>query len=69
WNCSVLLCHVSLTAKPGKCPPRSSGTRSCTSSPCKNDSNCPNNEKCCSNGCGLYCTAPYTGICCFGQLI
>ncbi|KTG44367.1 hypothetical protein cypCar_00047258, partial [Cyprinus carpio] len=55
-----LLCHVSLTAKPGKCPPRSSGTRSCTSSPCKNDSNCPNNEKCCSNGCGLYCTAPYT---------
>ncbi|KTG34304.1 hypothetical protein cypCar_00035302 [Cyprinus carpio] len=47
------------TANPGKCPPRSSGNRSCTSS-CKNDSNCPNNEKCCSNGCGLYCTAPYT---------
>uniref|UniRef100_A0A9J7XMS5 WAP domain-containing protein n=1 Tax=Cyprinus carpio carpio TaxID=630221 RepID=A0A9J7XMS5_CYPCA len=46
-------------AKPGKCPPRSSGNGSCTSS-CKNDSNCPNNEKCCSNGCGLYCTAPYT---------
>uniref|UniRef100_A0A8C2HE62 WAP domain-containing protein n=1 Tax=Cyprinus carpio TaxID=7962 RepID=A0A8C2HE62_CYPCA len=56
---SVALSCVYITAKPGKCPPRSSGNRSCTSS-CKNDSNCPNNEKCCSNGCGLYCTAPYT---------
>uniref|UniRef100_A0A8C1S1T2 WAP domain-containing protein n=1 Tax=Cyprinus carpio TaxID=7962 RepID=A0A8C1S1T2_CYPCA len=60
---SVALSCVCITAKPGKCPPRSSGNRSCTSS-CKNDSNCPNNEKCCSNGCGLYCTAPYTGKTC-----
>uniref|UniRef100_A0A673LGB5 WAP domain-containing protein n=1 Tax=Sinocyclocheilus rhinocerous TaxID=307959 RepID=A0A673LGB5_9TELE len=59
---SVTLSCVCITAKPGKCPPRSSGNRSCTSS-CKSDSNCPNNEKCCSNGCGRYCTAPYTGIC------
>uniref|UniRef100_A0A671T8F3 WAP domain-containing protein n=1 Tax=Sinocyclocheilus anshuiensis TaxID=1608454 RepID=A0A671T8F3_9TELE len=65
---AVLLClfgYLSLTdatrpaAKPGRCPPQSSGRRSCTSS-CKSDSNCPNNEKCCSNGCGRYCTVPYT---------
>uniref|UniRef100_A0A8C2KAH8 WAP domain-containing protein n=1 Tax=Cyprinus carpio TaxID=7962 RepID=A0A8C2KAH8_CYPCA len=47
------------TVKPGECPPQSSGMKSCTTS-CKSDSNCPNNEKCCSNGCGHYCTAPYT---------
>uniref|UniRef100_A0A673MTE1 WAP domain-containing protein n=1 Tax=Sinocyclocheilus rhinocerous TaxID=307959 RepID=A0A673MTE1_9TELE len=71
---AVLLClfgYLSITdatrtagekiSKPGQCPPQSSGRRSCISS-CKSDSNCPNNEKCCSNGCGRYCTAPYTGI-------
>uniref|UniRef100_A0A8C1WA59 WAP domain-containing protein n=1 Tax=Cyprinus carpio TaxID=7962 RepID=A0A8C1WA59_CYPCA len=57
---SVTLCLVSgKTVKPGECPPQSSGMKSCTTS-CKSDSNCPNNEKCCSNGCGHYCTAPYT---------
>ncbi len=41
---------------------------------CVNDSDCPNNEKCCSNGCGHECTAPYTGMNiilyykCLGQL-
>uniref|UniRef100_A0A671MLW8 WAP domain-containing protein n=1 Tax=Sinocyclocheilus anshuiensis TaxID=1608454 RepID=A0A671MLW8_9TELE len=51
---------VSFT-KPGECPPQSSG-RLCTRS-CRSDSNCPNNKKCCSNGCGRYCNAPYPGIC------
>uniref|UniRef100_A0A671KF19 WAP domain-containing protein n=1 Tax=Sinocyclocheilus anshuiensis TaxID=1608454 RepID=A0A671KF19_9TELE len=62
WKCSAFgdaLSCVCITAKPGKCPPRSSRNRLCTSS-CRSDSNCPNNEKCCSNGCGRYCTAPYT---------
>ncbi|KTG05688.1 hypothetical protein cypCar_00020666, partial [Cyprinus carpio] len=45
-------------ACPGECPPQTSGS-SCTVS-CNSDSNCPNNEKCCSNGCGRYCTAPFT---------
>uniref|UniRef100_A0A671NRG8 WAP domain-containing protein n=1 Tax=Sinocyclocheilus anshuiensis TaxID=1608454 RepID=A0A671NRG8_9TELE len=49
-------------SKPGECPPQAIGRRSCTRS-CVSDSNCPNNEKCCSNGCGRYCTAPYTSIC------
>uniref|UniRef100_A0A672JZ84 WAP domain-containing protein n=1 Tax=Sinocyclocheilus grahami TaxID=75366 RepID=A0A672JZ84_SINGR len=47
------------TARPGECPPLSSVRRLCTWS-CTSDFNCPNNEKCCSNGCGRYCTAPYT---------
>uniref|UniRef100_A0A8C1S5Y9 WAP domain-containing protein n=1 Tax=Cyprinus carpio TaxID=7962 RepID=A0A8C1S5Y9_CYPCA len=55
---SDAFCHVCITAKPGECPPQTSGS-SCTVS-CNSDSNCPNNEKCCSNGCGRYCTAPYT---------
>uniref|UniRef100_A0A673GY65 WAP four-disulfide core domain 2 n=1 Tax=Sinocyclocheilus rhinocerous TaxID=307959 RepID=A0A673GY65_9TELE len=59
WKCSAFSDGVCITAKPGRCPPQSSGRRLCTSS-CKSDSNCPNNEKCCSNGCGRYCTAPYT---------
>uniref|UniRef100_A0A673M1J0 WAP domain-containing protein n=1 Tax=Sinocyclocheilus rhinocerous TaxID=307959 RepID=A0A673M1J0_9TELE len=70
WKCSAFsdsLSCVCITAKPGKCPPQSLGRRSCTRS-CESDSNCPNNEKCCSNGCGRYCTAPYTGICSFSQL-
>uniref|UniRef100_A0A8C2DVS3 WAP domain-containing protein n=1 Tax=Cyprinus carpio TaxID=7962 RepID=A0A8C2DVS3_CYPCA len=46
---------------PGECPPQTSGRRLCTTS-CNSDSNCPTNEKCCSNGCGHHCTPPYTGI-------
>uniref|UniRef100_A0A673I9Y3 Whey acidic protein-like n=1 Tax=Sinocyclocheilus rhinocerous TaxID=307959 RepID=A0A673I9Y3_9TELE len=51
------VCVLPVSAKPGRCPPQSSGRRLCS---CKSDSNCPDNEKCCSNGCGRYCTAPYT---------
>uniref|UniRef100_A0A671QN71 WAP domain-containing protein n=1 Tax=Sinocyclocheilus anshuiensis TaxID=1608454 RepID=A0A671QN71_9TELE len=54
------LLNFNLTT-PGECPPQSSGIKSCTTS-CNSDSNCPNNEKCCSNGCGRYCTAPYKGV-------
>uniref|UniRef100_A0AAQ4RSQ4 WAP four-disulfide core domain 2 n=1 Tax=Gasterosteus aculeatus aculeatus TaxID=481459 RepID=A0AAQ4RSQ4_GASAC len=33
---------------------------------CSNDSVCPDDQKCCSNGCGHVCTAPYKvkpGLC------
>uniref|UniRef100_A0A671L745 WAP domain-containing protein n=1 Tax=Sinocyclocheilus anshuiensis TaxID=1608454 RepID=A0A671L745_9TELE len=29
---------------------------------CSRDGNCPNDEKCCSNGCGHQCMPPYKGI-------
>uniref|UniRef100_A0A672MAA6 WAP domain-containing protein n=1 Tax=Sinocyclocheilus grahami TaxID=75366 RepID=A0A672MAA6_SINGR len=54
-----LKCYLTFNlTKPGECPAQSSGIKSCTTS-CNSDSNCPNNEKCCSNECGRYCTAPY----------
>uniref|UniRef100_A0A673JI39 WAP four-disulfide core domain 2 n=1 Tax=Sinocyclocheilus rhinocerous TaxID=307959 RepID=A0A673JI39_9TELE len=57
----VSLSCVCITAKPGVCPRRKFGAGMCAEF-CVNDSDCPNNEKCCSNGCGHECTAPYTGM-------
>uniref|UniRef100_A0A8C7HKR0 WAP domain-containing protein n=1 Tax=Oncorhynchus kisutch TaxID=8019 RepID=A0A8C7HKR0_ONCKI len=53
------------TAKPGVCPVRRWGMGICAEL-CSNDSDCPNDEKCCHNGCGHNCIAPYTakpGVC------
>uniref|UniRef100_A0A3P9CWV7 WAP domain-containing protein n=1 Tax=Maylandia zebra TaxID=106582 RepID=A0A3P9CWV7_9CICH len=53
------------TAKPGVCPRRRLHNRRCTKS-CSKDRDCPNNEKCCSNGCGHECMAPLSakpGVC------
>uniref|UniRef100_A0AAZ3SRU5 WAP domain-containing protein n=1 Tax=Oncorhynchus tshawytscha TaxID=74940 RepID=A0AAZ3SRU5_ONCTS len=53
------------TAKPGVCPRRPWGVGTCAEF-CFNDSDCPNDEKCCYNGCGHNCIAPYTakpGVC------
>uniref|UniRef100_A0A4W5NR72 WAP domain-containing protein n=1 Tax=Hucho hucho TaxID=62062 RepID=A0A4W5NR72_9TELE len=47
------------TAKPGMCPRRRWGSGMCAEF-CSNDSDCPNDEKCCHNGCGHECIAPYT---------
>nr|ACQ58871.1 Antileukoproteinase precursor [Anoplopoma fimbria] len=58
-----------LTAKPGVCPRRHWGSGLCAEF-CSNDSDCPNDEKCCHNGCGHECIAPYTvkpGRCAFPQ--
>nr|XP_020474851.1 WAP four-disulfide core domain protein 5-like isoform X2 [Monopterus albus] len=49
----------SLTAKPGVCPRRRWGSGMCAEF-CSNDSDCPGSEKCCYNGCGHECIAPYT---------
>ncbi|TSP68478.1 WAP four-disulfide core domain protein 18 [Bagarius yarrelli] len=46
--------------KPGICPWRKLGLGHCAEY-CTNDSDCPGEEKCCSNGCGHQCTIPYTG--------
>ncbi|KAM6977756.1 LOW QUALITY PROTEIN: WAP four-disulfide core domain protein 3 [Aplochiton taeniatus] len=47
-------------AKPGVCPHRKWGVRLMCAEFCSNDSDCPNNEKCCCNGCGHECITPYT---------
>ncbi|XP_054624757.1 WAP four-disulfide core domain protein 3 isoform X2 [Dunckerocampus dactyliophorus] len=47
-----------LTAKPGVCPRRNWGSGLCAEF-CSDDSDCPNKDKCCHNGCGHECIAPY----------
>ncbi|ROL44963.1 WAP four-disulfide core domain protein 18 [Anabarilius grahami] len=46
-------------AKPGQCPSKTSGVKKCGEL-CAYDRDCPNNEKCCSDGCGHQCMPPYT---------
>ncbi len=53
--------YVCITEKPGACP-KKLGVRPCVEM-CFDDSDCPNDEKCCSNGCGHQCMPPYKGIC------
>uniref|UniRef100_A0A3Q3EB13 WAP four-disulfide core domain 2 n=1 Tax=Hippocampus comes TaxID=109280 RepID=A0A3Q3EB13_HIPCM len=43
---------------PRVCPRRKWGYGQCAEF-CYDDSDCPNEEKCCSNGCGHECTVPY----------
>ena len=57
----VSLSCVSITAKAGECPSTKSGAGMCAEL-CYYDSDCPNNEKCCSNGCGHQCMDPFAGI-------
>ncbi|XP_016384304.1 perlwapin-like [Sinocyclocheilus rhinocerous] len=57
-----------LPAKPGVCPINNLQVAvlgMCVES-CSHDSDCPNDEKCCSNGCGHQCMPPYAakpGVC------
>uniref|UniRef100_A0A669CZK0 WAP domain-containing protein n=1 Tax=Oreochromis niloticus TaxID=8128 RepID=A0A669CZK0_ORENI len=59
------VCVPTVFTKPGVCPrkfllPSSSAFVPCVES-CSYDSDCPDNEKCCSNGCAHECMAPYIG--------
>ncbi len=67
FTCNESLCDlVSLSCfvaeKPGVCP--SNDPRYCFRSEdrCFHDSNCPDDLKCCSDGCGRQCMAPNRGI-------
>uniref|UniRef100_A0A673H8S3 WAP domain-containing protein n=1 Tax=Sinocyclocheilus rhinocerous TaxID=307959 RepID=A0A673H8S3_9TELE len=42
---------VCMTEKPGVCPNNNLGLGACAEM-CSQDGECPNDEKCCSNGCG-----------------
>ncbi|XP_078391476.1 WAP four-disulfide core domain protein 3 [Cetorhinus maximus] len=50
-----MMCFYS-TGKPGVCPQRHGGVGVCAEY-CTDDSDCPGDEKCCSNGCGHSCAA------------
>uniref|UniRef100_A0A8C1S4I8 WAP domain-containing protein n=1 Tax=Cyprinus carpio TaxID=7962 RepID=A0A8C1S4I8_CYPCA len=54
-----------ISAKPGVCPIFS--LDGAVLKPCLKlcflDRNCPDDEKCCSNGCGRQCMPPYKGVC------
>uniref|UniRef100_A0A672R6J1 WAP domain-containing protein n=1 Tax=Sinocyclocheilus grahami TaxID=75366 RepID=A0A672R6J1_SINGR len=70
FKCSEAFSEVSVscvcvTEKPGVCPSKNLRIGVCAEI-CSHDSDCPNDEKCCSNGCGCQCMAPYRGICYIG---
>jgi len=61
----VSLSCVCITVNPGVCPSRTIDPGMCALIrfvSCVDDSECTNNQKCCSNGCGLQCMDPVTGI-------
>uniref|UniRef100_A0A3Q3BNV3 WAP domain-containing protein n=1 Tax=Haplochromis burtoni TaxID=8153 RepID=A0A3Q3BNV3_HAPBU len=60
------VCVPPAPIKPGVCPHRHLGHGRCLES-CFNDRDCPFFEKCCSNGCGHECMAPYKGNRCTKQ--
>uniref|UniRef100_A0A673JF58 WAP domain-containing protein n=1 Tax=Sinocyclocheilus rhinocerous TaxID=307959 RepID=A0A673JF58_9TELE len=47
-------CCACIKEKPGVCPSKNLGIGVCAEL-CSHDSDCPNDEKCCSNGCGHQC--------------
>ncbi|XDV45662.1 hypothetical protein PO909_013720 [Leuciscus waleckii] len=67
--CGGRQCTAPVTVKPGVCPSTKYEAEVCAwirFVSCADDSECPKNEKCCSNGCGLQCMAPDTvkpGVC------
>ncbi|XP_023558892.1 WAP four-disulfide core domain protein 18-like [Octodon degus] len=44
--------------KPGACPEVSAGSYGRCDDHCSGDESCPNNMKCCNNGCGHACIVP-----------
>ncbi len=59
-----LLCMSAGPAKPGVCPKNNveDAVSGVCDEMCSHDSDCPKNQKCCSNGCGHECMVPYKGI-------
>lgn len=52
---------VKLLKKPGECPPSriDRGLAVACFNECKSDANCTGVMKCCYNGCGFMCEAPF----------
>ncbi len=60
-RCLFEVCHVFIAEKPGVCPSENLRIGVCAEL-CSHDGDCLNDQKCCSNGCGHQCVAPYKGI-------
>ncbi len=60
--CAVVTIPVAATAsvseKPGACPTLAPGTIGLCIELCASDTDCPDDDKCCPNGCGHVCDAP-----------
>ncbi len=55
--------YVCITEKPGTCPKKLGvAVSGVCADRCSHDSDCPNDEKCCSNRCGHKCMSPYEGV-------
>uniref|UniRef100_A0A8C2EGI6 WAP domain-containing protein n=1 Tax=Cyprinus carpio TaxID=7962 RepID=A0A8C2EGI6_CYPCA len=64
WGKFYVVMSLLAFETPGSCP-KPVGFGLCAEM-CSGDSSCPNNQKCCSNGCGHQCMAPYKakpGVC------
>ncbi|KAG1962197.1 tissue factor pathway inhibitor, partial [Pimephales promelas] len=64
--CGGTRCTAPVTVKPGVCPSKKYEPAECTwikFKSCADDSDCANNQKCCSNGCGRQCMDPVTDVC------
>ncbi len=57
-------CMSAEPEKPGLCPKNLEiALLGDCAEKCSHDSDCPNDEKCCSKGCEHQCTPPHKGIC------
>uniref|UniRef100_A0A673LL75 WAP domain-containing protein n=1 Tax=Sinocyclocheilus rhinocerous TaxID=307959 RepID=A0A673LL75_9TELE len=61
---SIVFCMSAEPAKPGVCPRKNLELFlvECIEL-CSHDSECRNDDKCCSKGCGHQCMPPYKGVC------
>uniref|UniRef100_A0A672L8E1 WAP domain-containing protein n=1 Tax=Sinocyclocheilus grahami TaxID=75366 RepID=A0A672L8E1_SINGR len=65
--CGFFFCLFCMSAepeKPGVCPRNNveEALLGVCAEMCSHDSDCPDDQKCCSNGCGHQCMPPYKGI-------
>ncbi|CAG2200677.1 unnamed protein product [Mytilus edulis] len=61
-NKNILCCSLFKEIKPGFCPPVPKDSVGVCVEYCSSDDTCPGEQKCCSNGCGHFCSVPTGGV-------
>ncbi|XP_071788249.1 uncharacterized protein [Asterias amurensis] len=56
-GCEICQCSPPPAEKPGECPVIDEKQAGICVTECQDDSSCPSDKKCCSNGCGKTCTS------------